>query len=94
MKVSAAHLEAFIGALEDCGFHGGEVKADPDFRGRGAIVLRGKLTNRVPAPLAFHVQLVIDFDPKHGITAAMYPPAMVRAHCAAGLNREASRYRP
>lgn len=90
MKVSAAHLEAFIGAIEDCGFYGGTVTVD-SLEGSPVLLVQGNLCKPDRAIIQTYVELKVRFDPTHGIIPAMYPAAMVRAHVAAALNREASR---
>lgn len=85
MKVSAAHLEAFIGAIEDCGFNEGHI-----FVAGPHIVIDGVMPGARPGDTNA-VRMKVAFDPTHGIPASAYPPAMVRAHVAAALNREHAR---
>lgn len=90
MKVSAAHLGAFIGAFEDCGCYGGSVLIGT-LAGRPVLVVRGNLSDPERHIVPVFVHIKIHFDPAHGIIPAMYPASMVRAHVAAALNREATR---
>lgn len=91
MKVSAAHLEAFIGAIEDCGFYGGAVAVD-SLEGSPVLLVQGNLCDPGRAIVQTYVELKVHFDQAHDVIPAMYPASMVRAHVAAALNREADRY--